>query len=583
MKNLPLKLAAIICLAPMFSACGGDPESTGNTGGDAGGGSTTIAHTVGTTRYAWAFTCGGGQCLSGTFLGGDYWVAPKQGGEQVILVSATTSGTDAGLEINPNLPVNKQGFLSCVAGSSDPTVAASYDPNLNRASSLPLTVSIDSSLVKATRKTAGCPSVLGQNTCCIDSYDVVTVLPAAPLANGASAFRPAFAGNSKRVYYLADFDFTKIPSSSLVSTVVTAGYFKEYTDDFPSVHTRWHTHYVDHYMSLGDGGRLFAPLGTPSYTGNLSTGYGADISSAYLGNLLRAMGTEPLADKMPALTGLLQRGIDLYGSYKAGFRWPSGAAQGLGRKPPVVFFGSLVNDVDIFNEVRAIAAGNSNLFHEDGQINVITAGANAPVWGDRYCSENTYWGNLLAEQLYKGNPSNALLPGPTPVPRGYWPYSYPSNVELGGGDNFRTCADPYGFIDGPGGLPGTEYMENATGPLVGYHVAQSLMPSLCSAAGDADLNGYVKRILTTGIRTQPDQCAPPDPSESSLCNPATGAGCVKYGVTWGPAGGGACITNGPGQNGRFPERDGSPMTNIYSEPQLGRSLRLTAPAMINGC
>lgn len=598
MKTLFLKIFDFFFLFPVFtvflSGCV-EERNTGNLSNVTNPlnpvvvaideGDTTITHKTGTSLYTWTFTCGGGKCLSGTFLGGDYWIAPKKIGEQVILVSVTTSGADGGLEINPKLPGTKQGFLSCVASSSDPTIAGSYDPNLNRSLTLPLNLSINSSLVKATRKSTSCPNIRGQNNCCIDNYDVVTLLPSPPLANGATAFRPAFAGNSKKIYYLNDFDFTKIPSSELVSTVVKDGYYKEYTDDFASIHNRWHTPYIDHYIyGLGDGGRLFAPLGTPGFSGNLSTGYGADIASAYLGGVLRIMGTDPLTNKMPAITGLLQRGIDLYGSYKAGFKWPSGAAQSLGRKPPIVFFASLVNNPSIFNEVKIIAANNSNVFHEDGQIQVTTAGSNIPLWGDQYCSqENSYWGMLYAEQLYKGNPSNSLLSAPAQASEKYWPYKYPNNIQIGGGDNFRTCADPYGFIDGPAGLAGTEYMENATGPIIGYHVAQSLMPSLCVVAGDPDLNAFVKRILTTGIKTQPDPCAPPDPLESPSCNPVTGSGCTKYGVTWGSAGGGKCILNGPGQMGRFPERDRSPMTNIYAEPQLGKSLRLTSPIMINGC
>jgi hypothetical protein len=501
-------------------------------------------------------------------VGGDYWIAPKQVGEAIVLTSVTTGGADAGLEVNPVSP-NKHGFLSCVAGSSNPILASSYDPTLNLATSLPYTVAVNSSLVKATRKTSGCALMTGlpSGDCCIDSYDVLTVLPTAPVNNGIEAFRPGFAGSTKTLYYLSNFDFTVLPSLASVSTAV---YFKEHTDDFASVHTRWHTPFVDHYMDkLGDPGRAFVPLGTPSYSVSLSNGYGADISSAYLGNLIRgAMGNEPLAVKMPALTGLLQRGIDLYASYKAGIRWPSGAAQQLGRKPPIAFFAALVTDAAIKAEVSALAGGNANLFHEDGQIQLNAAAGNIPLWGDRSCTENTYWANVFAEQQYVGG----------------------SLVEIGGGDNVKTCADPYGWIDGPGGLPGTEYMENATGPIIGYQVAQSLMSTLCTAANDSHLSLYSRRMLPGGggIRTQPDVCAPPDPAEAPGCTPFNGgAGCTFYGVTWGPVNvaipNGNCILNGPGQIGRFPARNGAFLANIFSEPQIAKVLRLADVTLMNNC
>jgi hypothetical protein len=607
MKALPVKLAVVFCLIPMLAAClsgggGGDNAGTAGGGGGGGGGpaNTIITHTVGTTQYTWTFTCGGGPCLSGTFLGGDYWIAPKQVGEQIILTAVTTNGQDAGLEVNPS-STNKQGFLSCLASSTTPVLAASYDSNLDKAGSLPLAVAINQSLVKATKKTTGCPAASGGTGCCIDSYDVLSVLPAAPINNGLEAFRPGFAGTTKTVYYLTDFDFTVLPSEASVSSAV---YFKEYTDTFADIYTRWHTPFVDHFMQgLGDAGRLFAPLGTPSYAPvgakqNLSTGYGADLASAYLGNLIRgAMGNEPLPTKMPAITGLLQRGIDLYVSYKAGIRWPTGAAQQLGRKPPVVFFAATLNGgfAGIKAEVQGLAAGNA--FQEDGQINKNVLMGNIPLWGDP-CTEHVYWSNVLYEQLYKGNPSNSLLPLPIPNPRLYWPYNYPTNTELFGGDNSRTCADPYGWIDGPGGLPGTEYMENATGPLIGFQVAQSLMSNLCTANNDSDLSVYTRRIVTTGTRAQPDGCAPPDPRENLSpplpCSPSGGGtNCNYYGVTWGPANvaspNGACIPNGLDpitflpQNGRFVERDASLLTNIYSEPQIGLSLRTANGALMSNC
>jgi hypothetical protein len=574
MKNSPLRVFATLSMIPMLVAC---LENGGS--GDAGGitvsssGQTIVTHTVGATQYTWTFTCAGSTCLAGTFVGGDYWIAPKQVGEPIILISVTTTGTDAGLEINPSTS-NTQGFLSCVVGSSNPTVAASYVPSLNKAGSMPLTVAVNQSLVKATQKASGCP-VLGSyglnnggtTNCCIDSYDVVTVLPSAPISNGLDAFRPGFAGAAKTVYYLSDFNVAALaglPNAAAV-TAINNDLSYEYGDDsFSAVHTRWHIPFVDHYMqSLGDAGRLFVPLGTPSFSGNLSSGYGADLSSAYVGNMIRrAMGTEPWATKKPAVTGLLQRGIDLWASYNAGIRWPSGAGQQLGRKPPVAFFAALVNDAGIKAAVSALAANGNDDFHEDGQVQVRAGGI--PIWGDvmgSSCSlENNYWANLFAEHRYDGN----VLAVPA----------------LGSGDTVRTCADPYGYIDGPGGLPGFEYMEVSAGPLIGYQVAQSLMPDLCSAANDPDLSTFTRRLVQFGVHTSPDICAGPDNREPIACSPYTGANCQYYGPaapvtpTWGPNGAGGCIApNGTTTVPRFLSKHHTSMTQIFNEPVIARILR----------
>jgi hypothetical protein len=414
-------------------------------------------------------------------------------------------------------------------------------------------------VVKASSKTTGCaPASAG---CCIDTYGVLTVLAVPPVNNGLEAFRPGTAGNTKKIYYLSDFDFTKIPSNADVSA-------SGYAANFADTHTRWHTHVVDHYMwTLGDNGRALIPSGVPDY--------GAAQGQLYLGDLIRVMGTEPLSAKMPAITGLLQRGIDLYASYKSGITWPSGAGQQVGRKPPIAFFAALLNDNTIKAEVSALPANNANLFHEDGQIQINTATGNIPVWGDQ-CDEGVYWSNVFYAQQFDGG----------------------TGVQIGSGDNTRTCGDPYRRIDGPGGIPGTFYMDCcSTGPFIGYQVAQSVMPALCTAANDPELSTYTRRILNSGIHTQPDVCAPPDPAENPACAPyAVGTpNCNFYQSTWGPNPliPGDCIRNGPGQSGRHPARHGIFFTNdgtingtstIFYEPPIARTLRTNlGVGMLNAC
>ena len=484
-----------------------------------------------------------GACNQGRFLGGDIWIAPKIPGEVITLLSVTTSGTGAGLMLNPSSP-SQQGFLSC------PYLSSSYNAALNLSSSLAMVVAPNSSIVKATQKTTGCqPS--GSN-CCIDNYDVLTVLATPPPNNGATAFRPGMDGTNKRIFELADFDFTLLPSDPRVNASGVAA-------DFSAAAKRWFTPYVDNYIwTLGDPARSFAPTGIPDY--------GATMGAVYLNDLIRTMGTESLASKQAALEGLLQRGIDLYAAYKAGIQWPTGAGQQAGRKPAVAFFATLVTDAAIKAEVQALPNNNGNFFQEDGQIYINTATGNVPLWGDP-CSENVYWSNVFYAQNFAGG----------------------SGVQIGSGDNERICRDPYGWIDGPGGLPGTFYMSCcSTGEYISYQLAQSLMPAYCSAANDPRLSTYTRRVLTTGVHTLPDVCAPPDTREPANCAPyAAGTpNCVYYQVTWGPdpANPGDCIRNGAGQNGRFTLRDGYIMPGVTNESAISTIMRQqNGDTILNAC
>ena len=360
------------------------------------------------------------------------------------------------------------------------------------------------------------------------------------------------AGTSKRIFQLADFDLSLLPSDSRVNATGAQA-------DFATVEARWFTPYVDHYMwTLGDAGRSFAPTGIPDY--------GANQGATYLNDLISVMGTESLASKQGAVEGLLQRGIDLYASYEAGIRWHSGAGQQAGRKPAVAFFATLVTDTAIKAEIKALPDNNGNDFQEDGQIKINTATGNLPLWGDT-CAEDTYWSNIFYAQHFDGG----------------------SGVEIGSGDNTRTCGDPYGRIDGPGGLPGTYYMACcSTGEFISYQLAQSLMPAYCSVANDPQLSTYTRRVLTSGVHTQPDVCAPPDTREPATCAPykAGAPNCQYYHVTWGPdpAHPGDCIRNGTGQTGRFTSRNGFLMPNIYYESTISIKMRQqNGVAILNAC
>lgn len=486
--------------------------------------------------FTWEFSCDGGDCQFGRFNNGEYWVTHPNG-DKVTILSALPSGSQDGLEANPSDPLS-QGLLAC---------SANYKTAKNLQSQLPLDISPNTSLVKTEAQLSGCgaPSI---EDCCVKNYDTLTVLDTPPLANGAQTFRPGPAGNVKRLFTEADVDYTRIPAYEEVSNSTVQV-------DFADIIDTWSGTYVDHFMvSLGDQGRAFWPHGMGSID------YGAAQAENYGQALLSVMGTDLSAEKRPAVNALFQRGLDLYTSWSNGVTWPSGAGQQLGRKPPITFFGAMVLDQEIRDQIKNMPVTDTQ---EDSQVRRFSGENKVAVWGDypgthstnASCSTEHYWAQVLHR------------------------------------DNKRTCADPYGFIDGPAGNPGTAYMQCcSSGPLVAYALQMWMMSDMCEVGSNEVLLDYADRIYDpirkTGVHTLPDPCAPPDPRESQACKThLKGApGCIYYGETWGedPENAGQCIHNNSGentgQNGRHPDRNGADISNNLSYmpalvPRLWSSFR----------
>lgn len=499
----------------------------------------TVARTHHGSTFGWQFSCDGGECLCGRFNNGEYWVAHPGGGE-VFLEATAPQG---GLEANPQT-ADKQGLLAC---------ASNYDPARNLEPRLPQPVAAGTSLVKAQAQRSGCgaPSI---ESCCVRNYETLTVLEAPPPGNGANVFRPGVADPSKRLFSEQEFDYDRLPRYAAVDAATgrTA---------LPAIVATWSGTYVDHFMSsLGDAGRAFWPHGV----GGLD--YGAAQARDYNNALLSLMGTESGTAKRIAVNAMLQRGLDLYTSWQAGITWPSGAGQQMGRKPPIAFFAALVRDSDIQAEVRSMPLTATQ---EDSQIRQLPGEGRIPVWGDypgthisnKFCSAPHYW-----SQLFRG-------------------------------DNKRTCGDPYGYIDGPAGEPGSAYMKCcSTSNFVAYVLAMRMMPALCDVGRKPALIAYVDRVYDParkrGVHTQPDPCAPPDPRESSACEPHTKAatGCRYYGVTWGEdqAAPGRCVPNNSGgntgQQGRHPGRHGFDIsTDLDYMPDVVPALWATFGSNVEGC
>jgi hypothetical protein len=229
----------------------------------------------------------------------------------------------------------------------------------------------------------------------------------------------------------------------------------------------------------------------------------------------------------------MQQGFDILAIYKLDISLGSGAGQHLGKKPMAVYAAALYDDPELVTLIRGSAAREGVWFQEDDQVHT-TVNSTTPVWGDLngWCGGDWYWA-----QLYES-----------------W---------LGGSKN-QACGDPYGYIDGPpGGANNPGYQTCCSiGPFFSFVFAMHLMPYMKYANNDPEIIEYIDRMyngrgidnFSGGWWAAPDPCAPPDPRESSSCQPhkANDDGCVYFKKTWGPD---------PAKPGDCIKHNGDPLTD----------------------
>jgi len=154
----------------------------------------------------------------------------------------------------------------------------------------------------------------------------------------------------------------------------------------------------------------------------------------------------------------------------------------------------------------------------------------------------------------------------------------------------KNMYDPYGYIDGPPNKPGTSYFVSSLGPQKAMVATMFLVPEVCNIVNYEPLIEYVDRTSEHGVRAGNDPCVTPDSREdftnfresSAVCNPYTGgAGCLYYGVTWGPQDktnpDSPCITTPTPpytKVGRFSRLDGEPVGGSYGSAQVSANWKV---------
>ena len=335
----------------------------------------------------------------------DYKPQPGQNGSMVNPEGTAKQGYDSGLQ------------------SYDSTLNAAL-PNGNPLSKdNPLELPVGSSLVSMVSWLYNSPTDMEPGSPKFDtltktprpatrSAAILTVLDKAP---PAGSFRPPYSGLDKTVKFnISQLDYSKLPELPLVTG----------TPDLETLETVMAKPWVDHVNSW---------LGAHVHPNENMPPYGRDLGRAVVNTTLALFlapgkaGENPSKDKV--LINLVQFGIDLTGIADVGGFWPADGGHALGRKWPILFAGSMLNDKHMLNvghwETR-FQENEQTFFVTQAEVD-ITNGPNwvpdkrAPVspytaedigmaeWGIRHStkpeSDNKDWGATYREI------NGAVMPG----------------------------------------------------------------------------------------------------------------------------------------------------------------------------
>lgn len=572
-KFLLIPLGMVFCIIPDYSKASCDCGST-NQEVPCTGQSIKIIVTAKTpnggtavdSQYNWSFNSGGGDARCGQFANGDYWVAPAQGQASVTITSITGSGS---ITADADPRAWSYGLLD---GAN---TYSGYDSSENIIPALPKNYSTTTSLVAATQRNeavegaCGTSSILGE---CVDSYNVVTVLPSVPVNAGSEMLRPNITGTTKELIELSELDLSRIPAKSFLTGTDAAGLedirsrWSHSTEIFG---VGWSTDGGSVYVGNSEAGRAFrSHILIDDYAAGAANRLHEDLAALFSSSL-------DVSDKKKAIAAILSYGLDLYHAVydqPNGVipRWGSGAGQHLGKFTPTVLLTALEkNNPTRLAIIKAIAEEDN--FKQPQELAQLHVGSNGPVWGDDE-GITRYWTDLQWARCY----DTATGTCDTTVGK-------------------RTAADPHKFIDGPANKPGTSYFSIGYAGILNFAAIMHLMPEFKAAVNTTKPIVFVDRARSHGLTTLPDPCVTPDVRENlSVCDVyRSGVNCEYYyptasvAPTWGPkslsdASAGCAATPTPGytQQGRFGSLNGAtaPLNSSYVSKQLLQNFEVIKPS-----
>lgn len=353
------------------------------------------------SQYNWSFNSGGSDARCGQFANGDYWIAPAQGQASVTITSITGSGS---ITADADPRAWSYGLL-------DGTKAYSgYNASENIIPTLPQSYSAATSLVAAIQRNeavegaCGTAAILGE---CVDSYNVVTILPSVPANAGADMIRPNITGTTKELLTFSDFDLSRIPAKSFLTGTNAAGLEeirRRWSHSVEIFSLNWSTDGGTAWLSNGEAGR-----GLRSHT--LIDDYGAGAANTLHSDLAALFSDDnPAEDKKEAIAAILSYGLDLYHAVLGPdkvypVRWSSGAGQHLGKFTPVALLAALEkNNPTRLASVKAIAEKASD--EQPQELAQLHVGPNGPVWGDEDEGISRYWSDMMWSRCYDMNPDH---------------------------------------------------------------------------------------------------------------------------------------------------------------------------------
>ncbi len=290
----------------------------------------------------------------GRFVNGDWWVI----GPVHIVAISPASGVDDGRTrhgsmIDPDPRVAVQGYDSAMFGAEG---GSRFDATANVALGIgrerPLRLEPGMSLVSTISNPE--PGHLPQ----LETCAVLTCVGKAPEAD---AFRPPYCGKNKRPRWRS----TTLDLTRLAHLAAPPG-----APQPTELAQRFERPWLDHIG--GWTGRYLHPrLNMPDYGRDM-----ADLVS--LAGLTLQLDSE-MTQKQPLVLAMVQLGIDLYGIVESGGRFVADGGSGGGRKFPILFAGTLLQDQDMLRLVREQKAA----FAEDVQTFYV-AQTSPGVWNRGY-------------------------------------------------------------------------------------------------------------------------------------------------------------------------------------------------------
>ena len=312
---------------------------------------------------------------TGQFANGDYWVVGPVTITSITPRSTTSGGvTIHGSMINP-APNTAHGYDSRIRSNT-------FSATKNVARVFPLKVAAGSSLVSAESYT----SLASGDNPQIKTFAILTVL-ASPAPAGS--FRPPPPGTNKSLpWNKSQLNYAKLRSLSRPAS----------TPSLSTVEARFARPWLEHRTNWA-GRYLHAGANQPTY--------GRDLAHALAEGLLSLQLNYTNAQKERLLIRLVQYGIDVYGSARAGASWGADGGHNLGRKMPLLLAGTMLGDASILAYANG---GQKTIFQEDQQTwyvlssdvgrtlytadgrpreKYILSDVGVPEWGEKHRSDPT--------------------------------------------------------------------------------------------------------------------------------------------------------------------------------------------------